>query len=68
MPQGTCKNCGRLIFDTEKLDELPDEIICQHCHTVNIVRTGHKFTCKKCGAGFDSFSEVGTHHRAVHRR
>ncbi len=40
MPQGICKNpkCKRLIFDTEKLDELPDVLECQHCHHVNILR------------------------------
>lgn len=40
MPEGRCKNkdCNRLIFDTEKLDELPNQIECQHCHHVNILR------------------------------
>ena len=38
MPQGVCENCGRLIFDTEKLDELPDELQCQHCGTMNTIR------------------------------
>ena len=40
MPEGRCKNkeCNRLIFDTEKLDELQDKIECQHCHHVNIIR------------------------------
>jgi hypothetical protein len=38
--QGFCSNpeCKRLIFDTEKLDELPDTKECQHCHTINIIR------------------------------
>lgn len=38
--EGRCKNpnCNRLIFDTEKLDELQDRIECQHCHHVNIIR------------------------------
>jgi NMD protein affecting ribosome stability and mRNA decay len=38
--QGYCKNevCKRLIFDTEKLNELPDNIECQHCHTINQIR------------------------------
>ena len=38
MPQGFCKNCNRLIFDTEKVDELRDEMACQHCGMVNIIR------------------------------
>jgi len=38
MPQGICKNCNRLIYDTEKLDELPNELECQHCGMVNIIR------------------------------
>jgi len=38
MAQGICQNCGRLIYDTEKLDELPDKIECQHCHFVNVIR------------------------------
>ena len=37
--QGICKACGRLIFDTEKLDELPDKLECQHCGFVNIIRS-----------------------------
>lgn len=38
--EGRCvkKKCNRLIFDTEKLDELPDRIECQHCHHVNRIR------------------------------
>ncbi len=38
MPQGRCKNCNRLIYDTEKTDELPDRKECQHCHHINIIR------------------------------
>lgn len=40
MPQRKCINpkCRRLIYDTEKLDELPDKIECQHCHRMNIHR------------------------------
>ena len=38
MPQGICSNCNRLIYDTEKLEELRDEMECQHCHFVNIIR------------------------------
>jgi len=40
MPQGICQNkdCGRLVYDTEKLDELPDTLECQHCGTVNAIR------------------------------
>ena len=38
MPQGICSQCNRLIYDTEKLDELPDRLECQHCHTVNVIR------------------------------
>lgn len=39
MPEGRCQNtdCNRLIFDTEKLEELPAKIECQHCHHVNLV-------------------------------
>ena len=38
MPQGKCQNCGRLIYDTEKVEELQDEMECQHCHHINIIR------------------------------
>jgi len=38
MPEGRCNVCGRLIYDTEKLDELPDKLECQHCHFINIIR------------------------------
>ena len=38
MPEGRCENCQRLIFDTEKVDELPDVIICQHCGHPNVFR------------------------------
>lgn len=38
MPQGKCENCGRLIYDTEKVEELRDEMECQHCHHLNIIR------------------------------
>lgn len=36
--EGKCKKCNRLIFDTEKLEELKDRIECQHCHHVNVIR------------------------------
>ena len=38
MPEGICQNCGSLIYDTEKLEELPDELECQHCGSVNVIR------------------------------
>ena len=40
MPEGRCKNknCRRLIYDTEKVWELPDKIECQHCHHINTIR------------------------------
>ena len=38
MPKGRCSACGRLIYDTEKLEELPDELECQHCGMVNVIR------------------------------
>ena len=38
MPEGRCSACGRLIYDTEKLEELPDELECQHCGSVNVIR------------------------------
>lgn len=38
MPQKTCRKCNRQIYDTEKLDELPNTLECQHCHHVNIIR------------------------------
>ena len=40
MPARRCVNpkCRRLIYDTEKLKELPDRIECQHCHRINVVR------------------------------
>ena len=40
MPKGICQNkdCNRLIYDTEKLDELPDKLECQHCGIMNIIR------------------------------
>ena len=38
MPEGHCKACNRLIYDTEKLDELRDEMECQHCHFTNTIR------------------------------
>ena len=36
--EGRCSACNRLIYDTEKLEELRDEMECQHCGTVNIIR------------------------------
>ncbi len=40
MPARRCINpkCRRLIYDTEKLDELPDVVVCQHCGRRNIHR------------------------------
>ena len=38
MPQGFCENCRRLIYDTEKLEELQDIITCQHCGHPNVFR------------------------------
>ena len=38
MSEGRCSACNRLIYDTEKLDELPDNLICQHCGTINVIR------------------------------
>ncbi len=36
--EGRCRKCNELIFDTEKLDELPNVLECQHCHHMNILR------------------------------
>ena len=46
MPARRCINpkCRRLIYDTEKLDELPDKIECQHCHRINVHRRIKKLT------------------------
>lgn len=30
--------CRRIIYDTLKVDELPDRIECQHCHRINVIR------------------------------
>ncbi len=40
MPEGRCQNeaCRRLIYDTEKLEELQDVIVCQHCGHPNVFR------------------------------
>ncbi len=36
---GKCSKCSRLIYDVRADDDtLPDNIECQHCHTINIVR------------------------------
>ena len=68
MPQGICgnKDCNRLIYDTEKLEELQDKIECQHCHQVNIIR--HRYTCRKCQAGFPNLGELGRHARLEHKK
>ena len=67
MPEGRCQNpdCNRLIYDTEKLDELQDEMACQHCGTVNIIRA--KYRCRRCGDAFSSLAEVGSHARLEHK-
>lgn len=38
MPQGRCANCNRLIYDTEKVEDLHDVIECQHCHHPNVIQ------------------------------
>ena len=35
--EGRCVNCNELIYDTEKLDEIPRKVECQHCHHVNLI-------------------------------
>ena len=53
MPQGRCQNpnCNRLIYDTEKVDELRDEMECQHCHHLNIIRVRVSEKAKPKGRG-----------------
>ena len=35
--EGRCKKCNRLIYDTEKLENIPVRVECQHCHSVNVI-------------------------------
>ncbi len=54
MPQGKCKQCNRLIYDTEKLDELPDRKECQHCHHINVIRAKPRGKAKRRRPGAGS--------------
>ncbi len=50
MPEGRCHCCKRLIFDTEKVEELKRDIECQHCHYLNLVVDG-EVVCRGAVSG-----------------
>lgn len=63
--QGRCKSCSRLIFDVSDPSMLPREVVCQHCHMVNLIRK--VYVCEQCGAVFAKPIEKATHIRMEHR-